>query len=119
VFREAVKGALHDRVRRRADKSTFNATFQEALMGPDFPVAWELLTPGQCEVEAYVDLAVVRTKLMTSVPGDPQARDWWSLYLWRLLTAELWLRAEAGTTTVAAAEPWRALLADPVVALRG
>jgi asparagine synthase (glutamine-hydrolysing) len=115
VFREAVRGVLGDRVRLRPDKSTFNATFQEALAGPDLAVARVLLAPGQTEVEAYVDLDAARATLMDAIPPAGPERDWWSLYFWRLLTAELWLRAEAGRP---ADEPWRTLLAEPVLALR-
>lgn len=109
VFRQATAGLLPDPVRLRPSKSTFNAAFHEALVGPDLAVADALLRPGEARVEAYVDLGVARARLVDQVP-PPDQRDMWSLHLWRLLTTELWLRGEDGSLDD---DRWRRLLVAP------
>ena len=113
VLRESVRGLLPDPVRLRPEKSNFNATFHEALAGPDLAVARVLLGP-DAEVSAYVDLDVARAALLDSAPPHADA-DNWSLLLWRLLTAECWLRAEAGRGDPGV---WGAALVPAVVELR-
>jgi asparagine synthase (glutamine-hydrolysing) len=95
LVREAMAGLLPDPVRLRRGKSSFDAVFHEALTGPDLAVARDLLQPGNALVEAYVDLDVVARDLLDD-PPPPDARLEWSQHLWRLLTAELWLRVRAG-----------------------
>jgi hypothetical protein len=95
LMREAMEGFLPDEVRLRPTKSTFDAIFHEAVAGPDLGVARALLRPGQALVEAYVDLDTVARELLDD-PPPPDQRLEWSQWVWRLVTAELWLRVRAG-----------------------
>ncbi|MGH9138719.1 MAG: asparagine synthetase B family protein [Acidimicrobiales bacterium] len=114
VLREAMDGLLPDEVRLRPTKSSFDAIFHEALTGDDLPVARALLRPGEAEVGAYVDLELVENRLLAN-PPPPGGRMEWAIHLWRLLTAECWLRAQSHPTDVAA---WRLPpLAVPQLAL--
>jgi asparagine synthase (glutamine-hydrolysing) len=95
LIREAMAGCLPDEVRLRPTKSTFDAVFHQAVAGPDLGVARRLLRPGHALVEAYVDLGVVARELLDD-PPPPDQRLEWSQFVWRLVTAELWLRVRAG-----------------------
>lgn len=93
LLREAMAGLLPDEVRLRASKSTFDAVFHESLAGPDLPAARELLDASSARIGAYVDLAEVGARLLDR---QPPTRPWplmhWALHIWRLVTAECWLR---------------------------
>jgi asparagine synthase (glutamine-hydrolysing) len=93
--REAMAGILPDEVRLRPTKSTFDAVFHEAVAGPDLGVARAILRPGHALVEEYVDLRMVARELLDDPPPPDQRLDW-SQFIWRLVTAELWLRVRAG-----------------------
>src|SRR5215204_6433128 len=54
-----------------------------------------LFTPENASLAAYVDLAVVADRLLAA-PPPPDRRQGWAIALWRLLTAECWLRAADG-----------------------
>ena len=105
LVREAMEGLVPDEVRLRPSKSTFDALFHDAMAGPDLAVARAVLEPGRAEVGAYVDLDLVGRRLLAS-PPPPGERLQWALELWRLLTAECWLRLAAGGSGAAA--PWPA-----------
>lgn len=93
LLREALNGLLPDELRLRATKSNFDALFHESLAGPDLAVARRLLTGRDVAVASYVDLDVVRAELLGSAPPRPgRRRQDWAAYLWRLVTAECWLR---------------------------
>jgi asparagine synthase (glutamine-hydrolysing) len=92
LLREAVKGRLPDAVRLRPSKSTFDQVFHDALAGPELPVARALLGPG-ARVAPYVDLGAIQRDLLE--PGPPEGfygRQFWALQVWRLMTAECFLR---------------------------
>jgi asparagine synthase (glutamine-hydrolysing) len=91
LLREAMAGLLPETVRTRVDKSRFDAIFHEALAGPDLVLARGLLGP-DARAGAYVDLGRVRSQLLDAPPESEQARMGWAIGLWRLLTAECWLR---------------------------
>jgi asparagine synthase (glutamine-hydrolysing) len=93
--RAVTEGLLPDEVRARPTKSTFDALFHDALAGPDLATARQVLQPGVAEVGAYVDLDVVASRLLAEPPPQGE-RLQWAMELWRLLTAECWLRAQAG-----------------------
>ncbi len=116
LVREAMEGLLPDEVRLRASKSTFDAVFHDALAGPDLRVARALLRPEDAELGAYVDLDLVAGRLLTAAP-PPAARLGWGLELWRLITAECWLRAQAGRGPDA--EGWPALTSPVLEVVRG
>jgi asparagine synthase (glutamine-hydrolysing) len=91
LLREAMAGLLPEPVRTRVSKSRFDAIFHEALAGPDLALARGLLGP-DARSGAYVDLARVRSDLLGAPPRSDNARMGWAIGLWRLLTAECWLR---------------------------
>jgi asparagine synthase (glutamine-hydrolysing) len=95
VLRAAMRGMLPDSVRLRPRKALFDSLLIDCLTGPDRPAIWELLTDPRAELGAYVDLRQVRTTLLD---GDRQLREQpflWMWQVWRLVTAECWLRAQA------------------------
>lgn len=91
LLRAAVAGDLPDAVRLRAPKSSFDAPFHGALAGPDAP-ALRALLDDRARVGAYVHLGSARAELLAGPPSGSRARMSWGLQLWRLATAELWLR---------------------------
>jgi hypothetical protein len=93
LLREALTGLLPDRVRLRPGKSTFDALFHAALAGHDLPVVRELLGAPDARVAVAVDLELMRAVLLDpGPPGQPYARMRWAIHVWRLVTAECWLR---------------------------
>jgi hypothetical protein len=96
LLREAVAGLLPDEVRLRPAKSSFDELFHAALAGPDLPAARRLLRARDAELRAYVDLAAAdRVLLACEPPAGQPYRQQWALRLWRLLTAECWLRSQS------------------------
>jgi asparagine synthase (glutamine-hydrolysing) len=93
LLRQALGDDLPDAVRLRPTKTSFDAPFHEALAGTDQPVVRRLLGPGACLAE-YVDMRQLRAELLERLPDTPR-RGGWALRLWRLLTAEMWLRTVA------------------------
>jgi asparagine synthase (glutamine-hydrolysing) len=91
LLRRASGGVLPDAVRLRPGKSSFDAIFHDALAGPDLPAIRTLLGAPDAEIGAWVDLAQLRPLLVAPPPGQ---RGDWALHVWRLVTAELWLRAQ-------------------------
>jgi asparagine synthase (glutamine-hydrolysing) len=88
VVRDAMAGLIPDSIRLRPGKSYFTALFRDCLAGRDLELIRELLG-GQAEVGAYVDLGAVRRELL----GDRRPATWpWAV--WRLVTAECWLRSQ-------------------------
>jgi asparagine synthase (glutamine-hydrolysing) len=93
LVRETTAGILPDEVRLRPDKSTFDAIFHAALAGPDLPVVRTLLGGDDARIHEFLDAAAIRRELLD--PGPPPAAkplQQWAIKVWRLATAELWLR---------------------------
>lgn len=93
VLRDATKGLIPDSIRLRSQKSYFTALFHDCLAGRDLGLIRELLG-GEAEVFAYVRPEAVRRQLLADPPaGKGRDRSWpWSV--WRLVTAECWLRSQ-------------------------
>jgi asparagine synthase (glutamine-hydrolysing) len=97
LLRESVRGLIPDRVRLRPSKSSFDALFHELLAGADLPRVRSLLLAPDAEVRAFVDPERMRADLFDAAPPSwPWALQRWALDVWRLLTAEIWLRHQAG-----------------------
>lgn len=93
LLRDATAGLIPDSIRLRAQKSYFTALFHDCLAGRDLPLIRTLLTE-RAEVAAYVDLETIQRELLADPPsGGRRDRSWpWSV--WRLVTAECWLRSQ-------------------------
>jgi asparagine synthase (glutamine-hydrolysing) len=92
VARAAVAGVLPDPVRMNPRKANIGPFYFDLLTGPDLPVIRELLLDPAARVREFAggpgfDDYVARTRTR----ADP---DWltWTTTLWRLVTAECWLR---------------------------
>ena len=94
LFRQSMQGLMPDAVLRRRDKSSFDSVFHEILSSNDLPVARSLLTDSS-EVRAYLRPDALERDLLTVDPADAElGLQGWALYVWRLVTAECWLRAQ-------------------------
>jgi asparagine synthase (glutamine-hydrolysing) len=91
LLRDAIAGLVPDSIRLRPGKSYFTALFHDCLGGRDLALIRELLT-GKPEIGAYVDLDAVRRQLLDDPAGGGQRRADWPWSVWRLVTAECWLR---------------------------
>jgi asparagine synthase (glutamine-hydrolysing) len=93
VLRDATEGLIPDSIRLRSQKSYFTALFHDCLAERDLPLIRTLLTE-RSEVAAYVRPEVVQRELLADPPsGGRRDRSWpWSV--WRLVTAECWLRSQ-------------------------
>ena len=88
-------GRLPDEVRLRRSKRHFDAVVQGALAGPELGAVRSLLG-ADAQLGAYLDLeAVWNSLLRLPPPSDPSGRQRWVVPLWRLVTAECWLRSQA------------------------
>lgn len=97
LLRESVRGLIPDDVRLRPGKSSFDTLFHELLAGRELDAARSLLLAPDAEVNAFVKPQAVRQTLFARAPPRaPDALQIWALEVWRLLTAELWLRHQAG-----------------------
>ena len=99
LLRDAMAGLLPDEVRLRRGKSNFDALFHELLAGPDLQMVDELLDPRQARLGMYVDVARLHRELFTGEPRlHPEGLTQWATRVWRLVTAELWLREREGSS---------------------
>jgi asparagine synthase (glutamine-hydrolysing) len=94
LLRDSVAGLLPDGVRLRPAKSTFDAAFHGAMAGPDLPAVRRILGSPDARIGVYVDLSAIRDGLLDPGPPERAARQSWAMRLWRLLTAECWLRSQ-------------------------
>jgi asparagine synthase (glutamine-hydrolysing) len=103
VLREAMAGLLPDSVRLRPQKALFESLIAAAMRGADGAAIREILTAPDAEIGAYVDRELMQTALFgtDAVPKEDEFR--WMWQVWRLLTAEVWLRSLAGSN--GSAEP--------------
>ena len=90
LLREAVAGIVPDAIRLRAAKGVFEPLFHQGLKA-DLPILRDLLG-AEARIGAVVDLAAVRAGLLDGPDRCPRGRLLWAEDLWRLATAECWLR---------------------------
>ncbi len=116
VLRAAMTGLLPDAVRLRPRKALFDSVLVDCLDGPDRMAARRLLTEPGTELRAYVDQADLQRILFDTDRYRREQPFRWMWQVWRLLTAECWLRTQVQTET----ETLRAQLqaSAPRVALR-
>jgi asparagine synthase (glutamine-hydrolysing) len=94
MLREAIDDLVPDQVRLRRGKSNFDALFHQLLAGPELPAVRQLLDPTHAELRAYVDMAGLYRELLEAAPPSRAGglMDW-AIRVWRLVTAECWLRS--------------------------
>jgi asparagine synthase (glutamine-hydrolysing) len=104
VLRAGMAGLLPDTVRLRPQKALFDSLIVDCMAGPDGAAARSLLTDPAAEIGAYVDRRGLRRSLFDSDRYRRAQPFLWMWQVWRLTTAECWLRAQAN--------PGGAVLAD-------
>jgi asparagine synthase (glutamine-hydrolysing) len=97
VLRAATAGVLPDAVRLRPQKVLFDALLVDCLAGPDGEAVRGLLTDPKAELRDYVDPGALRAELLDSDRRRREQPFRWMWQVWRLCTAEIWLRAQAGS----------------------
>ncbi len=91
--RESVRGLVPDAVRLSTAKSNIGPFYRDMLAGADQPAIRRLLADPDARIFAYADRALLRERIER--PPAAGERGWleWTTVLWRLLTAECWLRS--------------------------
>ncbi len=102
LLRAAMAGLLPDSVRLRAAKAWFDSLIVDSLTGADAPVVRALLCDPTAEIGSYVKLDGVRA-MLDAGPDGPSGRFRWMHLVWRLVSAECWLRELAGRSVAPAA----------------
>jgi asparagine synthase (glutamine-hydrolysing) len=121
LLREAVRGLIPDSLRLRPWKTNLDAVFHHGLLETDRGLLQLLLADQAAEVNAYVDPELIRRELLDG-PADGQSEQARAIYLWRLATAECWLRfqsdPEAPARVLGSAQPARFEIRDHPAAVR-
>jgi asparagine synthase (glutamine-hydrolysing) len=92
LAREAVAGVLPDAVRLNRRKANIGPFYLDLISGPDSAIMRELLLDPSARVREFADGSWIDDNLpRTPTPAEP---DWlmWTTVVWRLTTAECWLR---------------------------
>jgi asparagine synthase (glutamine-hydrolysing) len=92
LLRASMAGLLPNSVRLRPVKAWFDSLIVDCLEGADGAAVRQLLTDPRAELRAYLEPDGVRRALFFDGPRDPFQ---WMHQVWRLVTAECWLRAQA------------------------
>lgn len=95
VLRASMAGLLPDAVRLRPGKARFESLIVDCLTGPDGVAVRSLLTDPSSELRAYVDLGAIQRALFDTDLELRASPFRWMWQVWRLITAECWLRAQA------------------------
>lgn len=101
VARAITRGELPDALRLRAPKTTWNEVRDDCLGRVDRPWITRLLSQPGALVLSYA----AREPLRALLEGDGSHGRAWPGDAWRLLTTELWLRAQAGDEVLSVAPP--------------
>lgn len=96
ALRACMAGLLPDAVRLQRRKARFDALIVDTLAGADAPAVRRLLGDPRAELGAHVDLARARCCLLDDDALRRRSPFDWMQQVWRLATAECWLRAQAG-----------------------
>lgn len=95
LLRASMAGLLPDSVRLRPAKARFEALIADCLSGADGAAVRQILTAPGLELGAYLDPIAMRRALFDSDALRRESPFRWMWQVWRLLTAELWLRSQA------------------------
>jgi asparagine synthase (glutamine-hydrolysing) len=94
VLRASMVGLLPDSVRLRPAKAWFDSLIVDCLSGTDGDAVRRLITEPGAELGAYVDVAAMDRALFDSGVRERIGSFQWMRQVWRLATAECWLRAQ-------------------------
>jgi asparagine synthase (glutamine-hydrolysing) len=92
LARESVAGVLPDAVRLNRRKANIGPFYLDLISGPDSAIMRALLLDPRARVREFADGSWIDENLpRTPTPAEP---DWlmWTTVVWRLATAECWLR---------------------------
>jgi asparagine synthase (glutamine-hydrolysing) len=96
LFRAAMRGLVPEMVRMRPRKALFDSLLIDSVNGADGELARRLVCEPGAEVQAFVDRDAVERRLFAgggeALPQNSFVR---MCEIWRLATAEIWLRAGA------------------------
>jgi hypothetical protein len=96
VLRESVADLVPDAVRLRPGKARFESLVVSCLTGAEMGAVRDLLMDSGAELRAYLDQGRMERELFAGEGGLTLGSFHWMWLVWRLLTAELWLRREVG-----------------------
>jgi asparagine synthase (glutamine-hydrolysing) len=99
VLRESVAGLVPDAVRLRPGKARFESLVISCLTGAEMPQVRALLLDPEAKLRAYLDQEEMKRELFEGSGDLALGSFQWMWQVWRLLTAELWLRSEASPST--------------------
>ena len=116
LLRASVADVLPDSVRLRPGKAWFDSMLVDCLRGPDCKTAHGLLGDPRAELRAYLDTAALQRAMFDPANRRPERQFRWMWQMWRLISAECWLRAEANPAVRILPEGLEA--SDPRVILR-
>jgi asparagine synthase (glutamine-hydrolysing) len=95
VLRTAMADLLPDSVRMRPQKALFDSLLLDCMTGTDGATAARMLGDPAAELRAFVDQGTVG-RILFDESHMRQAEPFrWMWQIWRLITAECWLRAQA------------------------
>ena len=95
VLRRAMRGMVPEAVRMRRDKTYFDPLLVDCFLGEDRTAVTQLLGAADAEVFALADRSSVRVLLDDGPSHHSGGAASWMWDIWRLLTAECWLRSQA------------------------
>jgi asparagine synthase (glutamine-hydrolysing) len=89
MLRASMAGLVPDAVRLRVRKARFDSLVTDSLIACDGAAIDAILSDRRAELGAFVDLTHARSALLHAKPAFSSTQ-----YLWRLITAECWLKAQ-------------------------
>jgi hypothetical protein len=97
VLRQSVAGLVPDAVRLRPGKARFESLVVDCLTGAEATAVHSLLTDPEAAIREYVDQERMRRELLDGGGDLAPGSFHWMWLVWRLLTAEIWLRSEVSS----------------------
>jgi asparagine synthetase B (glutamine-hydrolysing) len=109
LIREAMRGCMAEDVRVNDRKANFSPFCFDILSGADAPGIERLLCAPDAELRAWADMEAVERMWREERPRQRTgaAATVWGTIVWKLASAEIWLRAQADADFV------DSMLADP------
>jgi asparagine synthase (glutamine-hydrolysing) len=95
VLRRAMRGIVPEEVRMRRDKTYFDPLLDDCVAVEDRQVVTRLLGAPDAEVLSLADRSGIRRLLDEGPSRNPHGASSWTRDVWRLATAECWLRSQA------------------------